>query len=118
LVAGFIQWLLALKNTRGIDISSIPKRTWKQVKKLIEPFRKCNLDNERETLLKEVAQHPHQLHRLEESEGLRLYKDYEKLLKWTKELKAVEELKTTRSLTKGAREPRVEPKHQNHQKPA
>lgn len=117
LTAGFIKWLLALKNKQVTDANLIPKRTWKQVKGLIEPFRKSDLDKQRETLLEEVTQNRHQLSRLEESAGLGLYKDYEKLLKWTKEAKEVEELKKTRTMTKGAREPRVGPKHQNHQEP-
>ena len=117
LVAGFLQWILALKSKKGNDIRLIPRKTWKQVKQLIEPFRKGIMDKEREILLREVTEHPHETYRLERSEGLELYRDYEKLLKWAKELRLIERLEATKSMTKGVRERRIGPKRQKHQEP-
>lgn len=114
LAAGFLKWLLALKSKEVREANLISRETWKQVKDLIEPFRKCNTDKQREMLLKQVAQQPFQVHQLEKTEGLKIHKDHEKLLKWAKELKEIEELKKTRTMTKGARELRVGPKYRNH----
>lgn len=117
LVAGFLRWILAVKNKKRNDIQSLPKETWKQVKQLLKPFKKDAMDMERETLLREVAEYPHETYRLAESEGLKFYKDHKKLLKWAKELKTIERLKATKSMTKGSREPHIGPKRQKHQEP-
>ena len=110
LVASFLRWILALKKKKRNEIKSLPKETWKQVKPLLEPFRKDTLDEKREALLREVVGYPYEIHRLAQSEGLDFYKDYKNILKWAKELRTVESLKATKSMTRGAREPRIGPK--------
>jgi len=117
LVAGFLRWILALKKKKRNDIRLLPKETWKQVKPLLEPFRKDTLDEERDALLREVAEYRDETYQLEQSEGLKFYKDYKKILKWAKEWIKVERLKATKSMTRGAREPRIGPKRQKHQEP-
>jgi hypothetical protein len=115
LAAGFLKWILALKLKKVREAKLISRETWRQVKELIEPFRACNTEKQREMLLKQVAQCPSQVNRLEKTDGLKIRKDYEKLLKWAKELEKVDELKKTRNMTKGAHDFRVGPKYKKYQ---
>jgi predicted transcriptional regulator len=116
LAAGFLKWIVALKLKETNEANMISRETWKKVRELIEPFKMSNLDKQRTELLEQVSKEQQQVNQLEKVDGLKIYNDHEKLLKWTKELKKIEELKKTRDMTKGAYEFRVGPKcRDNHE---
>src|SRR4030067_1589435 len=114
---GFLRWLFALKSKHEREAVLISKETFRKVAELCAPFKKCNTDSERDKLLKEVAERPYQLRRLEESEGLKYHSNYAELLKWLKEMKTTEKLTKTRSIRRGVRQEQVGPKHQEHKNP-